>query len=85
MGAGEGRAAQTVSLPVVWSNAAKAEFYAAEKWYADISAELAERFAQAVDDGLEIIVQYPFRFPVVHKGKRRGFVHRFPYSIIGIW
>ena len=71
-----------MSLPVVWSPAAKAEFYAAEKWYADISTELAERFAQAVDDGLETIAQYPFRFPVVHKGKRRAFVRRFPYSLV---
>jgi hypothetical protein len=36
-----------VSLPVVWSDEAKAEFYDAEQWYADISPELAERFAHA--------------------------------------
>jgi toxin ParE1/3/4 len=82
VGAGEGRVAQTVSLPVVWSPAAKAELYAAEQWYADLSTELAERFAQAVDDGLQNIAQYPLRFPVIHKGKRRAFVRRFPYSLI---
>jgi plasmid stabilization system protein ParE len=71
-----------VSLPVVWSNAAKFEFYAAEQWYADVSAELADRFAQAVDDGVQTIAQYPLRYPVVHKGKRREFVRRFPYSLI---
>jgi plasmid stabilization system protein ParE len=71
-----------VSLPVVWSNAAKAEFYAAEQWYADISHDLADRFAQAVDDSLQTIAQYPLRFAVVHKGKRRAFVRRFPYSLI---
>jgi plasmid stabilization system protein ParE len=71
-----------VSLHVGWSNAAKAEFYAAEQWYANVSAELADRFAQAVDDGLQTIAQYPLRYPVVHKGKRRAFVRRFPYSLI---
>ena len=71
-----------MSLPVVWSTDAKAEFYAAEQWYADLSSDLAERFAQAVDDGLQTISQYPLRFPVIHKGKCRAFVRRFPYSLI---
>lgn len=71
-----------MSLPVVWSHGAKAEFYAAELWYAEVSAELAERFVRAVDNGIQTIAQYPLRFPVVHKGKRRAFVRRFPYSLI---
>ena len=71
-----------MSLPVVWSREAKAEFYSAEQWYADLSPALAERFSQAVDDGVQIVAQYPLRYPVVHKGKRRAFVRRFPYSII---
>jgi plasmid stabilization system protein ParE len=71
-----------VSLPIVWSPAAKAEFYAAEQWYGDLSTELAERFAQAVDNGIQTIAQFPLRFPVIHKGKRRAFVRRFPYSLI---
>ena len=37
MGAGEGRAAEAVSLPVIWSDEAKAEFYDAERWYAEVS------------------------------------------------
>jgi plasmid stabilization system protein ParE len=71
-----------VSLPVVWSNGAKAEFYDAERWYADISVHLAERFVQAVDDSLQNISQYPLRFTMIRKGKRRAFVRRFPYSLI---
>jgi plasmid stabilization system protein ParE len=71
-----------VSLPAVWSPAAKAEFYAAEQWYADLSPALAERFAHAVDKGTATIAQDPLRFPVIHKGKRRAFVRRFPYSLI---
>jgi hypothetical protein len=41
-----------VSLPIVWFNASKAEFYAAEQWQADVSHDLADRFTQAVDDSL---------------------------------
>ena len=48
MGASEGRASETVSLPVVWSRAANEEFRAAEKWYAEIGTDLAERFVEAV-------------------------------------
>lgn len=81
MGAGEGRAAQTVSLPVLWSDEAKAEFYEAEQWYADISVPLAERFVQAVEDTVHLIAEFPLRFPVVYRERRRAGVRRFPYGL----
>jgi plasmid stabilization system protein ParE len=81
MGAGEGRAAQAVSLPVVWSDEAKAEFYDAEQWYADISVHLSERFVEAVESTVQLIAEFPLRFPVVYRERRRAGVRRFPYGL----
>jgi hypothetical protein len=41
----------------------EAEFYDAERWYADISPQLAERFVQAVEDAVQLIEESPLRFP----------------------
>lgn len=81
MGAGEGRAAQAVSLPVIWSDVAKVEFYDAEQRYADISVRLSERFVGAVEDTLRLIAEFPLRFPVVYRERRRAGVRRFPYGL----
>jgi plasmid stabilization system protein ParE len=70
-----------VSLPVVWTDEAKAEFYDAEQWYADISAHLSERFVEAVGSTVQLIEEFPLRFPVVYRERRRAGVRRFPYGL----
>jgi plasmid stabilization system protein ParE len=70
-----------VSLPVIWSDEAKAEFYEAEQWYADISVQLSERFVQAVESTVQLIAEFPTRFPVVYRERRRAGVQRFPYGL----
>ena len=81
MGAGEGRTAQAVSLPVLWSDEAIGEFYSAEQWYADISFDLSHRFVHAVENVMQLVAESPLRFPVVHRGRRRAGVTRFPYGL----
>ncbi len=70
-----------MSLPVAWSDEAKAEFYRAEQWYADIGAPLSERFVQAVENTIQLIAEFPLRYPIVHRGRRRAPVRRFPYRL----
>ncbi len=70
-----------MSLAVIWSDEAKAEFYDAEQWYADIGVSLAERFVEAVENTIRIIAEFPLRFPVVYRERRRAGVRRFPYSL----
>jgi len=70
-----------VSLPVIWSDEAKVEFYEAEQWYADIGLPLSERFVLAVENTVQLIAESPLRFPTVHKGRRRAPVPRFPYGL----
>jgi plasmid stabilization system protein ParE len=60
-----------VSLPVIWSDEAKAEFYDAEQWYADVSVHLSAQFVQAVEDTVQLIPEFPLRFPVIYSGRRR--------------
>ena len=81
MGAGKGWTAQAVSLPVFWSDEAMAEFYDAEQWYADISPRLSQRFVQAVENAVQLLAEFPLRFPVVYRERRRAAVRRFPYGL----
>lgn len=71
-----------MSLPVVWADEAKAEFYDAEEWYADISSHLSKRFVGAVESTVRLIADFPLQFPVVYRGRRRAGVRRFPYGLI---
>jgi len=52
------------------------------RWYANVSPQLAQRFAQAVEDAVLTISESPMRFAVVHKDRRRAGVRRFPYGLI---
>jgi plasmid stabilization system protein ParE len=81
VGSGNSRASQAVSLPVIWSDEAKAEFYKAEQWYADIGVHLSERFVEAIENAVQLIAEYPLRSPVVYRERRRAGVQRFPFGL----
>jgi len=68
-------------LPVVWLPEANAELAEACAWYYGIRPELEERFVLAVDATVDAITENPLQFPVVHRGRRRAGVRRFPYGI----
>ncbi len=70
-----------MKLPVFWSDEAKAEFYEAEEWYAQVSVQLSDRFVEAVEATVQIIAEFPLRFPVVYRDRRRAAVRRFPYGL----
>ena len=70
-----------MTLPVVWLHDARTEYYEALRWYLDIGGHLGERFAQAVEETQETIAQSPLRFPVIHKGRHKAGVRRFPYGL----
>ena len=70
-----------MKLPVVWMPEANAELQQARAWYEDVRPELGERFAEAVEATVNAMAESPLRFPVVHRGRRRAGVRRFPYGI----
>ena len=60
---------------------AAAELKQARAWYDNVRPALGERFAIAVDATVEAIAERPLQFPVVHRGRRRAGIRRFPYGI----
>lgn len=70
-----------MKLPVVWMPEASAELQYARAWYDNARPALGERFALAVDATVEAIAERPLQFPVVHRGRRRAGVRRFPYGV----
>ena len=70
-----------MSFPVVWLPEAEAELKHARAWYDSIRPELGDRFAMAVEETVDAIAEHPLQFPVVHRGRRRAGVRRFPYGI----
>jgi plasmid stabilization system protein ParE len=57
------------------------ELQQARAWYDNVRPSLGERFALAVDATVEAIAERPLQFPVVHRGRRRAGVRKFPYGI----
>lgn len=70
-----------MTLPVVWIPEAAAELKEAQTWYTNLRPELGQRFALAVEAAVEAIAQHPMQFPIVHRGRRRAGVRRFPYGM----
>ena len=66
-----------MSLPVVLTADAQAEFDDAADWY-DQQAGLGAAFTAAVRDVLNRIAAVPLLHQVVHKDVRRAVVRRFP-------
>ena len=71
-----------MTLPIVWLPEAEAELREARDWYDTIRLELGDRIALAVEEAVEAIAEHPMQFAVVHRGRRRAGVRRFPYGII---
>ena len=70
-----------MTLTVVWTPEANEDLLDARAWYDNIRQQLGERFALAVESTVEAIAEHPLQFPVVHRGRRRAGVRRFPYGI----
>jgi plasmid stabilization system protein ParE len=43
--------------------------------------QLSDRFVEAVEATVQIIAEFPLRFPVVYRDRRRAGVRRFPYGL----
>jgi len=70
-----------VTLPVVWLPEADAELKEALARYENIRPELGHRFAEAVVETVEKIIDNPLHYAVLEKRRRRAGVRRFPYGL----
>ena len=70
-----------MTLPVVWTPEANEDLLEARAWYDNISPDLWDRFALAVEATVEAVAENPSQFPVVFRNRRRAGVRRFPYGL----
>ena len=61
---------------------AENELLEAAQWYKIQSFGLDYEFMRCIDEAMARIGRTPLMFPVVHRGRRRILVKRFPYSLI---
>jgi hypothetical protein len=71
-----------MSLPVIFSPEARAEFLDAANWYEAERHGTGLRFMARVDDVIERIEGWPQLHPIVHRDLRRALVRGFPYAVI---
>ena len=57
------------------------EYLEATAYYAEISPDLGEAFVDAIEHGINQIVEHPQTWRVVEGDVRRYLLHRFPYGI----
>ncbi len=62
--------------------AALDELKYAVTWYSERSETATINFVREVDDGLEMVVQSPSRWPSGEHGTRKFALKRFPFAII---
>jgi len=67
--------------PPIFRPAAAADVEDAYRWYEYQRAGLGDEFLAAVSTGIESLVAYPERFPIVYRQTRRANLRRFPYSL----
>jgi toxin ParE1/3/4 len=60
---------------------AQTELFEATLWYEQEQPGLGTRFEGAIDELLARLASFPFQFPEVRPGVRRGLTRTFPYAV----
>ncbi len=64
------------------SDEAEDDLFEAYHWYEQQRIGLGEKFLEALDNALEVLLKNPATYRIRYKGKVRGYiVHRFPFII----
>jgi plasmid stabilization system protein ParE len=58
------------------------EFESSVTWYLERNRVAAEKFAAAVDYAIELVSDFPLRWPQGDYGTRRIILRRFPFAIV---
>jgi plasmid stabilization system protein ParE len=70
-----------VTLPVVFTQAARADTLHAIGWYDDRLPGLGQNFAAELDGLVNRVGGNPLQFPEVRRDVRRAILPRFPYGV----
>ena len=71
-----------MSIPVVLTPEARADYDEAFDWYERQRPGLGVEFVRSVRAAFDRVRQWPDRYATVHKDVRRVRVKRFPYSVL---
>jgi toxin ParE1/3/4 len=71
-----------VALPVIFTQATRAEAIAAQDWYEQQSPGLGARFRAELDIAVQRIADNALQFPFVFHDVRRALLHRFPHYLL---
>jgi plasmid stabilization system protein ParE len=66
---------------VIIRREARRDLREAQKWYRNISRELANDFIRRIDEAIVLAQERPLAFQFAHRTFRRILVHRFPYAL----
>ena len=70
------------SKKVEFHEDAALEYEAAFEWYLERSILAASKFAEALNRGIDMIVEAPQRWPTGSNGTRRFLLQKFPFAIV---
>jgi toxin ParE1/3/4 len=70
-----------VSASIHFHRLADRELAGAQHWYARLSQQTAQRFADEVEDAVQRIAAAPLQWPVYQGNDRWVQVHHFPYVL----
>jgi plasmid stabilization system protein ParE len=71
-----------MTLPVILTPAAAAEFEEAVAWYENERRGLGTQFKEVVLKTIEAVQRHPRAYPRIYRRLRRARVKRFPYSVM---
>jgi hypothetical protein len=71
-----------VALPVIFTQAARAEVIDAQDWYEEQFHGLGARFRAELDLTVQRIADNALQFPIVFQDVRRALLHRFPHYLL---
>lgn len=60
---------------------AEADIEEAASWYEKQRPKLGDDFLDEVQCTLQILVENPYLYAVVHRNTRRALIHRFPFGV----
>ena len=60
---------------------AAADVEAARSWYDEQRIGLGDDFVGALEQAVQLIVEFPEAFPEIAAGHRRALLHSFPYAL----
>ena len=68
-------------MTLILRPAAAADIEEAYRWYEARRAGLGQEYLESVQRALDLVMENPRAYPIVHRDARRALLRRFPYGL----